>query len=119
MAFKHGKNSKVLVNQYDLSAYFSDGQVQGSAETNEISAFGASAKSYLVGQNDSTLSLSGFWDGAVGAVDEILTSALQTASEVITFAPEGLAAGSRVYAMDSLATSYQTSSAISDVVKVS
>lgn len=118
MAFKHGKNTKVLLNEYDLSSYFSDGSVSSSVETGETTSYGNSAKTYIVGLSDSTLSLSGFWDGAANAVDEVISAALQTDAEVITFAPEGLSAGSRLYAMKSLATSYEVSSPVADVVKV-
>lgn len=119
MAFKHGKNTKVLVNQYNLSSYFSDGSISGSVETGETTVYGNSAKTYIVGLTDSTMSLSGFWDGAASAVDEIISAALQTSAEVITFAPEGLTAGSRVNAMTSLLTSYEVSSPVADVVKTS
>ena len=119
MSFKHGKNTKVLVNEFDVSSYFSDGSTSQSVETGETTAYGNSAKTYVVGLTDSTLSLSGFWDGSASAVDEILSTALATDAEVITFAPEGLSAGSRINAMTSIGTSYEVSSPVADVVSTS
>lgn len=119
MTFRHGKNTKVLLNQYDISAYLSEASPSESIETAETTAYGQNAKTYIVGLRDSTLSMSGFFDGSADAVDEIISGALQTAEENITFAPEGLSAGSRVVTMTSLGTSYEISSPVADVVSVS
>ena len=119
MTFRHGKNTKVLANNYDLSAYFSESSVSQSAETGETTTYGSSAKSYIIGLTDSTMSLKGFFDGAVGAVDEIIAAALATDNEFITVAPEGLAAGSRVTTFNSILTSYEVTSPVADVVSIS
>lgn len=119
MTFRHGKNTKVLVNQYDLSAYFSESSTSQSAETGETTTYGSTAKSYVVGLTDSTMSLKGFFDGAVGAVDEIIAAALQTDAENITVAPEGLSAGSRVTTFTSILTSYEVTAPVADVVSCS
>lgn len=119
MTFRHGKNTKVLFNQFDLSSYLSEASPNESVETAETTAYGNSAKTYVVGLRDSTLSMSGFFDGSANAVDEIIATALQTNPEVITFAPEGLTVGSRVVTMNAIETSYEVSSPVADVVSVS
>lgn len=119
MAFKHGKNAKLLLNEYDLSAFANEGSVAESVETGETTVFGNSAKTYIPGQRDSTLSISGFFDGDANAVDEVVAGILATDPEVITFGSEGLAAGSRVTTMKSLSTSYEISSPVADVVSFS
>lgn len=119
MTFRHGKNTKVLLNSFDLSAYFSESSVSQSVETGETTTFTSSAKTYLVGLTDSTMSLKGFFDGDVGAVDENIAAALATDSENITVAPEGLAAGSRVTTFTSILTSYEVTSPVADVVSIS
>jgi hypothetical protein len=71
MAFRHGKNTKVVVNATDLSSYFNDVTVNNTVETAETTTFGVSggSKTYVTGLNDGTVSVSGLFDGAVGAVD--------------------------------------------------
>jgi hypothetical protein len=76
MAFIHGKSALVLQNEFDLSAYFNDISISRSIETAETTAFGASAKAYIVGLIDGTLSLSGMFDGAANAIDAEMTDVL-------------------------------------------
>jgi hypothetical protein len=120
MAFKHGKNTKVLSNQYDISAYLNESSTNESVETGETTTYGNDAKTYLVGLRDSTISMSGFFDGATDAVDEIMSAAIGNSTDsVITFAPEGLSLGSRVTTLNAIETSYELSSPVADVVSIS
>jgi len=78
MAFLHGKGTAVVFNQSDLSSYFNDATITRTVETAETTAFGASSKTYIVGLQDGTVSLSGMFDGSAGAVDEVLQGVLGT-----------------------------------------
>lgn len=120
MAFIHGKNASVLHGSNDLSAYLNSAQAQTSISTAETTAFGNSAKTYIVGLEDATLSASGMFDGAANAVDQILAASLgsDTLAPVL-LAPSGIALGSRVILGQSKTTSYQVSSPVGDVVSVS
>lgn len=120
MPFRHGKAAKVLINQFDVSSYLNDGSVSQSIETGETTNYGSGGvKTYVVGLTDSTLSLSGLWDGAASAIDEIVQAQLGTDPEVVTFAPEGLTAGRRLITCTPIATSYEVSSPVADVVSIS
>jgi hypothetical protein len=120
MAFRHGKNTKVLFGAYDLSSYFNEASSATSIETGETTTFGKNSKTYLTGLADGTISLSGLFDGDANAVDAVLSATLGTdAGAVITVAPEGLAIGSRLKAGATLSTSYEISSPVADVVSVS
>lgn len=119
MAFIHGKNTGVLVKQYDLSAYFNSADSAYTADTAEVTTFGASAKSYIAGMKDATVSLAGFWDGDANAVDSVLSAALGGAA-LITIAPAGLATvGNPAILADALTTSYGVSATVGDAVAVS
>lgn len=120
MAFIHGKNASVLHGSTDLSSYLNSAQQQTSVATAETTAFGNSAKTYLAGLEDSTLSASGMFDGAASAVDEVLSASLgsDTLAPVL-LAPSGIALGSRVILGQAKTTSYQVSSPVGDVVSVS
>jgi hypothetical protein len=120
MPYRHGKNTKVLVGGYDLSAYFNEASVSEMVETGETTTFGTSAKTYITGLTDGTVSISGMFDGATGAVDAVLSSVLGSDTAVVfSVAPEGLAITRRLYAGESRATSYEISSPVADVVSVS
>lgn len=117
----HGKGLSVLVSEYDLSAYLNSVDTSLVAETAETTTFGSSAKSYIVGQRDATISLGGFFDGSAGAVDEVLSAALGASSTpVISICPQGAATiGARALVAKGHDTSYQVTGAVGDAVSIS
>jgi len=120
MAFIHGKNAVVLHGIYDLSAYLNDGSVAASVETAETTAFGSSAKTYITGLEDGTISASGMFDGAAGAVDEILTASIGSDTNApVSFFPALSTIGNRVALLQAKTTGYSVSSPVGDVVSVS
>lgn len=122
MAFIHGKNTVVLFKDTNLSAYFNDSSASRSIETAETTTYGVAggSKTYITGLNDGTISLSGLFDGAVGAVDSTLTATIGTdGSHPVLVASEGIAIGKRAMIADIEQTSYEVSSPVADVVSVS
>lgn len=118
MAFIHGKSAAVLVDEFDLSAFLNTFDGAATADTAEVTTFGSSAKSYVAGTKDATISLGGFFDGSVGAVDEVLQAALGS-SALISLAPAGIGTiGNRCSLADCLATSYAVSATVGDAVSV-
>lgn len=120
MAFIHGKNAAVVHGAYNLSTYLNDGSVSQDAETAETTSFGNSAKTYISGLKDATVSASGMFDGSANAVDEVLQATVgsDTLAPVL-FAPEGVTTGNRCYILMAKTTSYEVSSPVGDVVAVS
>lgn len=120
MAFIHGKSAVVLHGAYDLSPYLNDGSVAASVETAETTAFGSTAKSYITGLEDGTLSASGMFDGAAGAVDQILTASIGSDTNApVSFFPALSTIGNRVALLQAKTTGYSVSSPVGDVVSVS
>ena len=121
MAFIHGKGTIVLCNQFNLSSFFNEASVARSVETAETTTFSKSAKTYITGLQDATLSLSGLFDGAADATDEELTNVLgSNTGMVITVAPSGtLVIGDRTLSMTGKLTSYEISAPVGDVVSAS
>lgn len=119
--FAHGKNVNVFLDEFDFSTYFNDVSASTSVDTAETSAFGTSAKTYIVGHRDGTISLSGMFEGtASSGTDEFFNDALGNATKTkIIVAPQGnsVAAGAIMLVADD--TSYEVSSAIADVVQAS
>jgi hypothetical protein len=120
MAFKHGKNTKVLIGNYDLSQFLNEASVMQSVETGETTTYGKDAKTYITGLADGTISMGGMFDGQAGATDAVLSGYLGDSNGVvITIAPEGLAHGARLKSAQTVSTSYEISSPVADVVSVS
>lgn len=118
MAFIHGKSTIVLCNEFNLSSYFNEATANNSVETAETTTFGNSAKVYIAGLADGTVSLNGLFEGSANATDEELTAILGSDSGmVITIAPSGSTAiGQRTIASQGKLTSYEISSPVGDVV---
>jgi len=121
MAFIHGKGTITLCNEFDLSSYFNEASVSRSIETAETTTFGKSAKTYITGLQDGTLSLGGMFDGAANAIDQELTDVLGVdTGMVITVAPSGsLVIGQPVLSMLGKLTSYEVSAPVGDIVSAS
>jgi hypothetical protein len=122
MAFLQGKSTSVLYKTYDLSSYFNEATISRSIDVAETTTYGVagSAKTYVVGQNDGTVSLSGLFDGVAGAVDPVLAATITIDGvNPVTIAAPGLAIGNRVQMLDAQQTSYEVSSPVGDVVSVS
>lgn len=121
MSFRHGKNTAVLVQQYNISSYLNEVSSSQSIETAETSTFGTAAKTYVTGQNDATISFSGLYDGAANAIAEIFEAIISNDSTpVITICPDGgLTVGSKATLAQAKQTSYEISAPVTDVVSLS
>ena len=118
MAFIHGKSALVLNNEFNLSTYFNDISISRSVETAETTAFGASAKAYIVGLADGTISLSGMFDGAANAIDAEITDLIgSNDGGVISISSSGVTTiGTRMVSSTGKLTSYEVSAPVGDVV---
>lgn len=118
--FKHGKSTKVLWNQYDLSAYLNNSEVTASVDLPETTTYGAAGvRRQVVGLKDGSIALGGLHDTTTGATHGVLTGALAAASAaVFTRGVEGLALGAPLELVSIREASYQTGSPVDGVVPV-
>lgn len=121
MSFVHGKNTVVLVDQYNLSAYFNGVDAEQKLDTPETTTFGKSAKTYLPGLQDGSLSLSGLFDGSASAVDAVLAAALAATSDnIVSVLFQGAGTqGSVGRICKAIESSYKVSAPVSGVVSAS
>ena len=118
--FAHGKNVNVFINEYDFSTYFNDVSATSTVETAEVSAFGSSAKEYIVGLLDGTVSLSGMFDGTATGTDVVFSAVLgSTTKQNVIVAPSGHSNGATAIVLEADDTSYEVSGAVADVVQTS
>ena len=120
--FRHGKSTVFKVDNNagsltDISNTLTDVSFPQSVDTAETSAFGSSAKSYIVGLTDSTLSISGNFDATVDAHLAAIVGKADSVS--FEYGPEGSTATFVKYTGEAFLTSYEKSGAIGDVVTYS
>ena len=122
MAFVHGKSATFKLDiaagtLVDYSSYLEDISFPRSVETAETTTFGSSAKSYITGLSDATISLSGKFDATA---DATLAGVLgQAASISFEYGPAGSASGAVKYLGEAIMTSYEVSATVGDVVTAS
>lgn len=118
--FRHGKNTIVLFDKFDLSTYFNSATTSAMAEAVETTTFGSANKTYAVGMKDGTVSFEGLWAGDTDGVDETLTAAIaSTTKKIITVGSEGAAIGRRAQLVNTDETSYEIKTAVADMVTIS
>lgn len=72
MSFTHGKGTRTFINTTECSAFLNNVEQSISREMSETSVFGSAVKTYTKGLRDSTITLSGYWDGATDAIDDVM-----------------------------------------------
>ena len=120
--FRHGKSTVFKVDNSggtltDISNSLTDVSFPQSVDTAETSAFGSSAKTYVVGLTDATISISGMFDATVDAhLNGILGQAATVSFE---YGPEGSTSSNVKYTGEAILTSYEKSGSIGDMVSYS
>ena len=127
MAFVHGKNAFIQLDNSagtltSLTTITNEVSFSMSIDTAETSVFGTNAKSYITGQNDATISLTGLFDDVSatvieGTIDALIAGTL--ASATLVFGPEGNAVGKKKYTQEVIVTSYEIGAPVGDVVSLS
>ena len=113
MAFIHGKDTVVYWNETDYSTYFSSVDVSSTADVAESTTFGNSAKTYVAGERDGTIALSGFFDATA---DTAFNTAYGSSSFNLVIGHDGITTGKRTSFAKSIITNYGVSSPVGDIV---
>ena len=122
MAFVHGKSAVFKLDNssgslVDNSSYLEDISFPRSVETAETTTFGSTAKSYITGLTDATVSLSGKFDATA---DGTLAAVVgQAATLSFEYGPAGSTATFIKYTGEAIVTSYEVSATVGDVVTAS
>lgn len=82
-------------------------------ETAETTAFGASSRSYIVGLETATISISGMWDATA---DGYLKGGTEPTSRTFIYGPAGSTGGNVKYTGEAIMTNYSIGSPVGDVV---
>lgn len=123
--FIHGKNAIINITAadgttvIDLSGVSNEADYPVSIDTAETSHFGTQSKTYLVGQDDATVSIKGLVDTATSAAVEASIDAVlngTNADMTCVFGPAGSKTGSPKYTLHALPTGYEVDAPVGGVV---
>ena len=124
MAFRHGKNAVFKLDNSggtltDISAYLTDVSLPRSIGTSETTTFGVTggSKTYVVGLNDATISISGKYDATVDA--QLVAVLGQDSSLSFEYGPAGSTTGYIKFTGESFLTKYDVKAPVGDVVTFS
>lgn len=116
MAFKHGKDTKIFVNSSDYSTYFSSADANRTSDIAESTTFGNSNKTYIAGEKDGVVSLTGFFDATA---DGVLQPLLGGADLDLVIGIDGLDTGDSATFQKGNINNYAVSSPVGDIVATS
>lgn len=124
MAFVHGKSAVFKLDDSggtlrDLSSFLNDVSLPRDIETAETTTFGVagSAKTYITGLTDATISISGLFDATS---DGYLAGVVGHASTLsFEYGPAGSTSGNVKYTGECIMTSYEVSASVGDTVQAS
>lgn len=123
MSFQHGKDTKIICNQYDLSSYFSSADMTWDVDTPEVTTFSTSdySRQYIAGLRNGTFSFAGFYSATSSLAEDAAISPLigSTTPMLITYAPQGLTVNQVTYSAQSFINSYSPSSPVDGVAAIS
>jgi predicted secreted protein len=119
--FVHGKSTNFQLDDTsgtirDISDTITSVDFPETLDTAETTAFGSSAKSYIVGLTDATISVSGIWDATV---DGYIAGGAEPASRSFVFGPAGSTVSNVKYTGEAIVTSFSISNPVGDVVTYS
>lgn len=121
MAFTHGKNARLWIDQWELTSYFNEFTMAAKAGVADATVFGKGAKSYIGGLKEGTISAKGFYDAGASANDQELAQALGRQTNMnVSLTPTGkTAAGTRGIIAYAAETDYSIMNPVDNVVAVS
>ncbi len=120
MAAVHGKNTAILVGQYDISTYFNQVSIAKDVQAVSVDTFGSDDHAFIAGLGSGSISLGGLWDNtATSGSDAILDAALDGSQQVVTVSfPGASAIGQKATMLHARETSYPIRSSIDDAVRL-
>lgn len=117
--YSSGGTATTAATPYDLSQYFNDASLSMNIEATESTTFQTgSAKSYIKGLKDGTISLSGFYDGTPQGLDAILTNMSFNPSDdaCVVFALGGSTDNERCWMAQGIETKYDLKTPVAGIV---
>lgn len=122
MAAKHGKTTSTVINSVNISPHTRNVEWKRSADTHDVTGYKASdtdtAKNYIAGLTDGTVTLSGMYDtdtttGPAKVLEDAIAAGVAVEFE---YAVEGLGTGKPMRTCNVIVNSYNETSPVADIV---
>lgn len=118
MAFSHGTAARMWLDGFPSACYLNEFSLDGEVDTAETTTLCKSAKTYIPGLEDATVSLSGFFDTNTldpASTFEALLDARKRAVFPVIYYPEGGdTIGDPAYLLNGFLTSYNVGTTVDD-----
>jgi hypothetical protein len=116
MAFASARNAQFTIAGTDISAYTdSVGGIQNTTDMLEVTAFGATSKSFVGGlRNGDTITISGKWDPAVNTALSALLGSASTSAWI--YGPAGSTTGNVKFSGNCLVKTYEVQAQVANVL---
>lgn len=116
MAKVHGKGTVVTLGGDDLAAFSNSVTFTMTADSHDVTCFGADAHEYQGGLKDGTATIEGMYDNtATTGTNDIIVPLLGTVVEMV-YQPEGTGVGKPTRTVEVLVTSYEESAPVADMI---
>lgn len=123
MSFVHSLSTALYVNGVDLTTYINKDSMATTidkAETTTLPDGAPAAKTYIPGFMESTMTVSGYFDGSSAtALGQEISVLLGTASSVFTVLPQGAGVGNSFAGLSGFETDYSVPAEEASAVQVS
>ncbi len=117
MTFIHGKGQVFLFATHDLSAYLNNVAYKRSADSHDVTTFGATGHAFQGGLTNGTYTLTGTYDnGASNTPKTLIEAALGGALQAVDYREAGTATGRTTSTANALVTAYEESGPVADMI---
>jgi len=103
VAFSHGSLTRIYCNGRDLTGYFKSHDAATNIDTADVTVFGTTAKQYIPGLVEGSVSLDGFFDATSGTPtvgqDAYMSVLVGVDGTVLSVMPAGDTVGSRAFGL--------------------
>lgn len=115
MAFVHGKNTVVMLNGSDLSAFSNTSTMTRKADKHDVTTYGKDDHVYEGGLGDGTASIGGTYDNTTSGPRDVIEPLIGT---TVTFVrrPEGTGSGKPQDSVSVVVEEYVETSPVADFV---
>ena len=117
MAFRHGKDTVVILAGVDISAFTDSTQMEDETETHETTTYGRARKTYQSGLGDGKFTIGGVYDDGAGGPRAVIKPLKATGTAVtFVYRPEGTGSGKAQSSVSVIIGTFNESSPVGDNV---
>lgn len=116
MTMIHGKVGAILVNAKDVSPFTNSIAWDTSADTSDVTTFGATGHTYFGGLTDGKVALKGLYDNTVSVGPRAAVQASLGATVAFVYKPEGTGTGKPQSTVQVVVNSYKESVPVADMI---